>query len=89
MLTHAREIQNEVKQKREKIFEFFAKKKFIRQQEISLVRCVVVVVVVASALCSFLSSVVAEEERTWTGEQCDTRRAKTHAYIKKRARFNF
>ena len=43
----------------------------------------VVVVVVASARCSFLSSVVAEEERTWTGEQCDTRRAKTHVYIKK------
>jgi len=50
---------------------------------------VVVVVVVASARCSFLSSVVAEEERTWTGEQCDTRRAKTHARIKKRARFIF
>jgi hypothetical protein len=42
---------------------------------------VVVVVVVASARCSFLWSVVAEEERTWTGEQCDTRRAKTHARI--------
>ena len=27
MLTHAREIQNEVKQKREKIFEFFGLKK--------------------------------------------------------------
>ena len=48
-----------------------------------------VVVVVASARCSFLWSVVAEEERTWTGEWCDTRRAKTHAYIKKRARFIF
>ena len=71
----------------------FLQKKINRQQEISLVRCVVVVVVVvvvvASARCSFLSSVVAEEERTWTGEQCDTRRAKTHACIKKRARFNF
>ena len=49
----------------------------------------VVVVVVASARYSFLWSVVAEEERTWTGEWCDTRRAKTHTRIKKRARFIF
>jgi hypothetical protein len=46
---------------------------------------VVVVVVVASARCSFLWSVVAEEERTWTGEQCDTRRAHTRVYKKKNA----
>ena len=68
MLTHAREIQNEVKQKREKIFEFFGfKKKKIRrvqlfehfftlllllQEEEYLSRCCVV----ASARCSFLSS---------------------------------
>jgi hypothetical protein len=90
------EIQNEVTQKREKIFEFFAKKKSLDGKKylsfvvLSLLLWVVAVVaVVASARCSFLSSVVAEEERTWTGEQCDTRRAKTHAYIKKRARFNF
>jgi Ca2+/H+ antiporter len=91
------EIQNEVTQKREKIFEFFAKKKnsldgkkYLSFVVLSLLLWVVAVVaVVASARCSFLSSVVAEEERTWTGEQCDTRRAKTHAYIKKRARFYF
>tara|TARA_B100001142_G_scaffold177991_1_gene177652 strand:+ start:363 stop:512 length:150 start_codon:yes stop_codon:yes gene_type:complete len=35
MLTHAREIQNEVKQKREKIFEFFGlKKKKIRRVQL-------------------------------------------------------
>ena len=64
-------------------------KKYLSFVVLSLLLWVVVVAVVASARCSFLSSVVAEEERTWTGEQCDTRRAKTHACIKKRARFNF
>ena len=56
---------------------------------LSLLLWVVVVVVVASARCSFLSSVVAEEERTWTGEQCDTRRAKTRAYIYKKELVSF
>ena len=86
MLTHAREIQNEVKQKREKIFEFFGLKK----KKFDACSCLNI----SSHFCCFckknnISRVVvllrvrgapfsrAEEERTWTGEQCDTRRAHT------------
>ncbi|CAL6356064.1 predicted protein [Bathycoccus prasinos] len=83
------EIQNEVTQKREKIFEFFA-------QEISLVRRVVVVVVGCCCCCccecAVLLSLVGCSGR---GEDLDRRavrhttRESTRVYIKKRARFIF
>jgi hypothetical protein len=90
------EIQNEVTQKREKIFEFFAKKKFTGRQEISLVRRVVVVVVGCCCCCcccecAVLLSLVGCSGR---GEDLDRRavrhttRENTRVY-KKKSSFQF